>query len=187
VPEADPIDLLFADMHKLGPGADADTLYVLGLLSARQLRIVVDAGCGTGRQTIALARALGTEIQAVDSHAPFLGQLAIRARAAGDGTEQVRSYFQAAYPDMQHTHRNIEIAQGAGYSVIATHTLPSSAWIEDYYDILYPRAKALVGHPDPAVGRLAAATIKEVDTFTTAQGSFGYVFYVLRRGDCASR
>ncbi len=243
MPDIDPIDFLFADMAKLGPGADADTLHVLGLLPERQFPIVVDAGCGTGRQTLALARALGTEIQAIDSHAPFLDQLAHRARAAGvsslvhthhmdmadiptvfadidllwaegaaynigfanalatwagairrggyaviselawlhDGPEQVRAYFRSAYPDMQETHRNMELAVSAGYSVIATHTLPSAAWQEDYYDILYPRALALAGHPDPAVAELAAETIKEIDTFRTSQSSYGYVFYVLRR------
>jgi cyclopropane fatty-acyl-phospholipid synthase-like methyltransferase len=80
---ADAIDLLFGGMEKLGPGSDADTLHVLRRLPLRQFGLVVDAGCGTGRQTLVLARALGVTIHAVDSHEPFLRELGGRARQAG--------------------------------------------------------------------------------------------------------
>jgi methylase of polypeptide subunit release factors len=53
---ADPVELMFGGMEKLGPGGDAHTLEVLRALPPRQLHTVVDAGCGTGRQTLALAR-----------------------------------------------------------------------------------------------------------------------------------
>jgi hypothetical protein len=51
---SDPVDLLFGGMEKLGPGDDANTLHVLRLLSKTRFRLVVDAGSGTGRQTVAL-------------------------------------------------------------------------------------------------------------------------------------
>ena len=54
------IDLLFGGMEKLGPGGNAHTLHVLRLLPKQQFRVIVDAGCGTGRQTMVLAKALGT-------------------------------------------------------------------------------------------------------------------------------
>lgn len=77
---SDAIDLLFDDMEKLGPGGNEHTLHVLNLLPGQQFATVVDAGCGTGRQTIALARSLGTLVHAVDSHQPFLNELMRRAR-----------------------------------------------------------------------------------------------------------
>jgi methylase of polypeptide subunit release factors len=55
-----PIDLLFGGMEKLGPGGNVHTLNLLRLLPKRDLGVIVDAGCGTGRQTLALAKALGT-------------------------------------------------------------------------------------------------------------------------------
>jgi trans-aconitate methyltransferase len=78
----DPIGLLFGGMQKLGPGSDADTRHILGLLPAREYSRVVDAGCGTGRQTLVLARDLGGFVHAIDSHQPFLDELKRRAIAA---------------------------------------------------------------------------------------------------------
>jgi trans-aconitate methyltransferase len=79
----DPVDLLFGGMAKLGPGDDALTRELLLRLPLRALGTVVDAGCGTGRQTLVLARVLGARIHAVDTHAPFLETLGRRAEAAG--------------------------------------------------------------------------------------------------------
>ena len=78
----DPFDLLFAGLEKLGPGDNAYTRKVLKLLPQRKFNVVVDAGCGTGRQTLVLAAELRTLIHAVDSRASFLEQLSQRARAA---------------------------------------------------------------------------------------------------------
>ena len=79
---ADPFDLLFAGLEKLGPGDNAHTRHVLRLLPQRQFNAVVDAGCGTGRQTMVLAAELDTVIHAVDSRESFLNELSQRARAA---------------------------------------------------------------------------------------------------------
>lgn len=49
----------------------------------------IDAGCGTGRQTVALARELGTPIDAVDSHQPFLDDL-VRFAAEAKVEELIR-------------------------------------------------------------------------------------------------
>src|SRR5688572_12379733 len=80
---SDPIDLLFSGMEKLAPGDNEHTLAVLDLLPKRRYEVIVDAGCGTGRQTLVLARALRTLIHAVDAHAPFLRELEHRAASAG--------------------------------------------------------------------------------------------------------
>src|SRR5437016_7363920 len=78
-----PIDLLFADMDKLSPGDDSLSLYVLRSLPQHRFEVVVDAGCGAGRQTMVLASELGTPIQAVDSYQPFLNRLKRRAKEKG--------------------------------------------------------------------------------------------------------
>jgi cyclopropane fatty-acyl-phospholipid synthase-like methyltransferase len=78
-----PVDLLFADMDKLSPGDDSLSLYVLRSLPQHRFGVVVDAGCGVGRQTMVLARELRTSIHAVDSYEPFLNRLERRAKEKG--------------------------------------------------------------------------------------------------------
>jgi SAM-dependent methyltransferase len=242
---ASPIDLLFADMDKLGPGSDADTLYVLRSLPRHRFDVVVDAGCGAGRQTLALARELNSPIEAIDTSEPFLNRLKQRAKQNGTAhlvrahcmdmkdipnvfpavdllwaegaaynigfanalkiwatsvkpggfavvselcwllSEEIPNavwdFFQMTYPDMQSVPQNLAIAEKTGYKIFNTYTLPEEAWVEDYYDILEPRAKSLVDHPDSNVREFALETIKEIETFKISEASYGYVFYVLQR------
>lgn len=238
----DPIDMLFGGMAKLGPGDDAHTLRALRLVPRRRFDVVVDAGCGTGRQTLALARELSTTIDAVDTHGPFLAELERRAAGAKlehvvrahrmdmadiprsfpdvdllwsegaaysigfanalatwapavrpDGfvvvselswlteraPEAAREFFRSGYPDMRSVPDNEAVAHRAGYDVLATHALPRRAWVDGYYDVLGPRATALVDHADAAVRELAAEVVAEIDVFERSEDSYGYVFYVL--------
>lgn len=242
--DANPIDLLFGDLEKLGPGDNASTLSVLHRLPSQNFEVIVDAGCGTGRQSLVLAHELGTPVHAVDSYAPFLHQLTQRARAAGmeqlihthcmdmknipqafphidllwsEGAAynigfdnalsvwasainqkgfavvselswlggqvpaSVREFFLSGYPDMRSVSDNLAVAQRAGYNVLDTHTLPAEAWVDGYYDILEPRAQALLDHPQASVREFAAETIKEIAAFNVSEGSYGYVFYLLQR------
>jgi SAM-dependent methyltransferase len=117
VNEADPVDLLFGGMEKLGPGDNAHTLRILDLLPAQRFERIVDAGCGTGRQTLALARRLGTRIHAVDTHKPFLDDLLRRARDA-----QLEHLVQAHCLDMKQipeVFREIDLlwSEGAAYNI----------------------------------------------------------------------
>ncbi|PSB53178.1 class I SAM-dependent methyltransferase [Chamaesiphon polymorphus] len=239
-----PIDLLFGGMEKLSPGGNEHTRHVLRLLPTQQFRVIVDAGCGTGRQTMVLAQELSTLVNAVDAHEPFLTDLSGYAKSAGidrfiqthcldmqqipsvfpqidllwsEGAaynigfanalttwaaaiakngfavvselswlkEQipvaVSDFFGSGYPDMKSIPQNLAIAEAAGYTLITTYILPKAAWIEGYYDVLEPRATALVSHPDSSVRNLAIETLKEIDTFNHSEDSYGYVFYVLQR------
>jgi trans-aconitate methyltransferase len=241
---ADPIDLLFHDMDKLGPGGNDETLHVLSLLPKQQFRVVVDAGCGTGRQTLVLAKQLQTRINAIDSSERFLTDLMRRAREAnldqfvetrcmdmkdipdvfpnvdllwsegaaynigfrnalvtwasaiGPGgfavvselswlktrsPASVSDFFASAYPEMHSVEENIAVAETAGYKVLTTYTLPPQTWTDGYYDILAPRANALLAHCDSAVRAFAVETLREIEAFQSSEGSYGYVFYVLER------
>jgi len=240
----DPISLLFSGMEKLGPGSNVDTLHVLHLLPKRTFRVVVDAGCGTGRQTLALARELGTLVHAIDSHQPFLDDVVRRAREAQiahlvqaycmdmkdipqvfqdvdllwsegaaynigfpnalatwapaltpDGfavvselswlkesaPDAVREFFRTGYPDMRSVQHNARVAERAGYKVLTTYTLPRQTWVDGYYDVLAPRAKALLDHPDASVRDFASETVQEIEVFHCPDDSYGYVFYVLQK------
>ena len=239
-----PVDLLFADMDRLSPGDDSLTLHVLRSLPQHRFEVVVDAGCGAGRQTMVLASELRTPIQAVDSYQPFVNRLKQRAKEKGiahlvrthcmdmkdipsvfpkidllwaEGAaynigfanalstwakaiqpngfavlselcwlreqipDAVTEFFRAGYPDMQSVPQNIAVAEEAGYKIFNTYTLPKDAWVEDYYDVLEPRAKLLVNHSDAAVREFAVETLREIETFKISEDSYGYVFYLLQR------
>jgi cyclopropane fatty-acyl-phospholipid synthase-like methyltransferase len=113
----DPVQLLFGGMEKLGPGGNEHTLHVLNLLPLENPQRVVDAGCGTGRQTLALANELRTAIDAVDNHQPFLDELMLRARDAGLA-DQVHPHCMSMQ-DIPQTFQKIDLlwSEGAAYNI----------------------------------------------------------------------
>jgi hypothetical protein len=93
----------------------------------------------------------------------------------------VEEFFRTGYPDMRSVADNVDFATSAGYALLATHVLPAAAWVDGYYDILAPRAKALADHPDPGVREFARETSREIEIFAQSEASCGYVFYLLER------
>ena len=100
-------DLLFemhAGLPRQGPGDDETTREayekVAPLLPDRPR--ILDIGCGTGAQTVELARCSGGDITAVDIHQPFLDELRARADDAGSLdriTTISRSVFDLEFED----------------------------------------------------------------------------------------
>jgi hypothetical protein len=77
--------------------------------------------------------------------------------------------------------QNLAAIEEAGYKVLATHTLPRETWVDGYYDLLEPRARALLDHPAEAVRVFAAETVQEIRVFGRSEDSYGYVFYVMQK------
>ena len=67
--------------------------------------------------------------------------------------------------------------------MLGTHTLPRETWVEGYYDILAPRAKAPLNHAAAPIRECAAETIREIEVFEQSADSYGYVFFLLQRQD----
>jgi trans-aconitate methyltransferase len=120
---ADPIELLFGGMEKLGPGSDPDTLKVLEMLPRRVPQIIIDAGCGTGRQTLVLANRLQTTVHAVDNYEPFLVSLKRRAKDAG--VEHLVETHCMDMAEIPNAFREIDLlwAEGSAYSIGFKHAL----------------------------------------------------------------
>jgi SAM-dependent methyltransferase len=112
-----PIDLLFAGMDKLSPGDDSLSLYVLRSLPEHRFEVVVDAGCGAGRQTLVLANELNTPIHAVDSYQPFLDRLRQRAEER-KVTQLVRTHCMDM-KDVPNVFPTVDLlwAEGAAYNI----------------------------------------------------------------------
>jgi len=72
---------LIIDLHKnterQGPGSEEDSLKALDILNLydKQELKIADIGCGSGGQTITLARNLNGQITAVDLFPEFLDEL----------------------------------------------------------------------------------------------------------------
>lgn len=75
---------LFGGLPRQGPGDDRSTLRALALVPkvGAETR-VLDLGCGTGSQTMALAGSSLARLLAIDSHPPFVAELTRRAKALG--------------------------------------------------------------------------------------------------------
>jgi len=75
---------IFESLPRQGPGDDALTQQAFEKLSGLpEHPEVLDVGCGTGRQTLILARLSTGKITALDNHPPFIETLKRSARRAG--------------------------------------------------------------------------------------------------------
>ncbi len=72
------------DLPRQGPGCNESTGQAFGMLSGLpEEPQVLDIGCGTGIQSIELARISGGTVTAFDNHQPFLDKLEKNADIAG--------------------------------------------------------------------------------------------------------
>lgn len=77
---------IFSDLPRQGPGDDISTKKAIDLLNELSSNpIILDLGCGTGTQTIQLAKQLGGKIFAIDNHQAYLTVLKEKADSLGYG------------------------------------------------------------------------------------------------------
>ena len=77
---------IFEAIPRQGPGLRESTLQALRMVPpVTRAGRILDIGCGSGAQTIDLARATDATIVGVDNHPAFVAQLCERANAAGLG------------------------------------------------------------------------------------------------------
>ncbi len=240
---------IYEALPRQGPGTRESTLRALGMVPrlASDGRIL-DIGCGSGAQTLDLASATPAQILAVDSHRPFVAQVARRAaesrlhgRVAAqvadmanlpfsdrsfdliwsegaifvigfsqglaawhrllkpgghlvvseycwfrdDPPDDLRKIHIEGCPDVGDVAARREAIAPNGYELLGDFVLPESGWWENYY---VPLAECLahfrLAHAgDPEALEVAARSQQEIDLYRRYTGSFGYVFFVMRRKD----
>ena len=95
---------------------------------------------------------------------------------------EVAAFFRAGYPSMAGVAENLERARAAGFDVIDQFTLPTAAWWDQFYTPLEERMAQLAPGADPALAATIDETRHEIAMYRRHGDSYGYVFYLLRRG-----
>jgi len=94
---------IYESIPRQGPGARESTERALRMLPRLgPNRRILDIGCGSGAQTIDLARASGARIVAVDNHPAFVSRLEERAATLGFSnriTARVGDMHELDFPD----------------------------------------------------------------------------------------
>ncbi|MBW2268921.1 MAG: methyltransferase domain-containing protein [Deltaproteobacteria bacterium] len=110
--------LVNGDLDQQGPGSDASTLRALETLAELpSTPRIADMGCGPGRQTLALARATGGHIAALDLLPPFLKRLRTRAEGAGLADRIALVQSDMARPPFAASSFDLIWSEGAVYNV----------------------------------------------------------------------
>ena len=113
---------LIVDFHKdalrLGPGGDKETEKALGFIAhLDEQSKIIDIGCGTGAQTMTLAKNTSGKIVAIDLFPAFLGKLDEKIRAQNLENRvktEVVSMSELPYPDQEF---DLIWAEGSIYNI----------------------------------------------------------------------
>ena len=101
-----------------------------------------------------------------------------------DNPNRARAFWAEGYPGMQDVAGNLRDLRAAGFEPLGHFVLSSDCWL-DYYDGLEARMLELA---DRYRGDEVARTVfeserRESDLYRACGESYGYVFYVARRGE----
>lgn len=156
---------LIIDLHKnsdrQGPGSEKDTLRVLDLLQlpADRYLKVADIGCGSGGQTISLARNLNAQITAVDLFPEFLEELKEKSQNLGL-THKIQS-LKGSMEDLPFGKNEFDLiwSEGAIYNMGFEHG------IQKWKDYLKPRGYLAVSE----ITWITQSRPKEIEEFWYAE------------------
>jgi ubiquinone/menaquinone biosynthesis C-methylase UbiE len=101
----------------------------------------------------------------------------------GNPPEELKLFWDQAYPGMGSISENLKIIQKAGYRLIDHFVLPESAWWDDYHTHIEKKLGPL---REKYAGDSAAAEILdmeqlEIDLYRKYSDYYGYVFYVMQK------
>ncbi|WP_110207609.1 SAM-dependent methyltransferase [Nocardioides daejeonensis] len=94
-----------------------------------------------------------------------------------DPAPGARDFWEPGYPAMRTTAGNVEAAQRAGWTVMATYVLPETDW-EAYYGPLAARIEAL--RADGVSDELLDQVGEEIEVRARYGADYGYTGYVLK-------
>lgn len=100
-----------------------------------------------------------------------------------DPPEEIRRYWNAEYPEIATASEKIAILEHAGYDLLGYFVLPSTNWIDNYYEPTEDRMPAFLerhaGQPEAA--EIVEMERQEAGLYKRYQDWFSYGFYVARK------
>lgn len=100
-----------------------------------------------------------------------------------DPPEEIREHWNSEYPQIATAPEKIATLESAGYDLLGYLVLPSSSWIDNYYDPTEQRIPSfLERHADrPEAAQVVEMERLEADLYRRYQVWFSYGFYVVRK------
>lgn len=97
--------------------------------------------------------------------------------------EELSSYWNKAYPEIDTAANKIMQLEKAGYDLIGYFILPESCWYENYYGPLQNSHKAFAArHPDSSLAaHIIAADEEEIRLYDKYKQYYGYGMYIARK------
>ncbi len=123
---------LHKDNKRQGPGSEEVTKKALQLIGKKDFRHIVDIGCGTGGQTLTLAKHLAGHITAVDLFTEFLAKL--KARVIEDGLQSRITTRQASMEDLPFEAESFDLIWSEG----AIYIMGFNKGINEWQKLLKP-------------------------------------------------
>lgn len=170
---------LHRNNQRQGPGSEDTTRLALTLagINPEMSYKIADIGCGTGAQTITLAKTLKGDIVAVDLFEDFLERL--KKNIAKEQTLASVRPLVASMDDLPFQNGTFDIIWSEG----AVYILSDVCWIANYYEPLMDAHSAFLkrfGHHAMA-HHIVETDRKEFDFYKKYKNYYSYGFYIAQK------
>ncbi len=97
--------------------------------------------------------------------------------------EEIREHWYSEYPEIATAPEKIGILETAGYDLLGYFALPSTSWIDNYYDPTEQRIPGFLDRhvAEPDAAQVAEMERQEADLYRRYQDWFSYGFYIVRK------
>ena len=98
-----------------------------------------------------------------------------------DPPEEIRSHWEAEYPEIATASEKIKVLEDAGYDLLGYSVLPPSSWLENYYIPTESRTPSFIARHEGVqeVEDLIAMERQEAKLYKQYKKWFSYGFYVV--------
>ena len=99
-----------------------------------------------------------------------------------DPPEEIREFWQQAYPEMKSLEENLNIIHSCGFYLIDYFVLPETSWTDEYYKPMQERIEKLRDQyqDDPQKLAILDEELIEIQLYNKYSDWYGYVFYIMQ-------